>query len=258
MPETQPRTPLLECREVDIRIGTVDVARRLTLTIHPGQCWCILGRNGVGKTTLLHTLAGLRPPQRGNIELQGRPLQAWSRREIAQRLGILLQSHEDSFPATVLETVLQGRHPYHRPWQWEDAADLQLARQALQRVDLEDFQDRDILTLSGGERRRIGLATLLAQDTPLMLLDEPTSHLDLHHSIAALKLLVDLCRDSKRAVVMVLHDVNLTARFADHVLLLSGSGETIAGRSERVLTTDTLERLYGLPLLGLETPTGPA
>jgi iron complex transport system ATP-binding protein len=259
MVDTGSATPtLLRCVGVDIDVADVSVTRGLQLNVQAGQCWCILGRNGSGKTTLLHTLAGLRPPATGRIELDGQPLEALQRRRVAQQVGVLFQNQDDAFPATVLETVLQGRHPHLRGWQWESATDQALARQALREVGLNGFETRDIQTLSGGERQRVAIATLLTQQPRLLLLDEPTNHLDLHHQLSVLGTLVALCRAQRCAIVMVLHDVNLAARFADHLLLLLGGGETRLGEKPQIMETAVLEELYGHPLVRVATPAGPA
>jgi len=250
--------PLLKCTGLDIDIGNVVVTRGLEFTIESGQCWCVLGRNGIGKTTLLHTLAGLRASRSGSIELNATPLYQLSRRKVAQKLGIVLQHQEDNFPATVAETVLQGRHPHLHSWQWESAEDHRIAMQAIARLGLSGYEARNIQTLSGGERQRVSIATLLAQETELLLLDEPTNHLDLHHRLQVLETLVSHGRQTNRAVLMVLHDINLAARFADHVLLLLGDGESRLGKKEQILETTALERLYGHPLTRIETPRGPA
>lgn len=255
-PQSAPR--LLSCVDLTVDIADVVVTHNLQWTVEAGQCWCILGRNGIGKTTLLHTLAGLRTARSGSVALKGRALAGYKRRNLARQLGILFQNHEDPFPATVLETVLQGRHPHLRAWQWETAEDNAIARQALAQFGLEAFAQRNVQTLSGGERQRVGLATLLAQDTQLLLLDEPTNHLDLHQRLEALGNLVSYCKANNKAVVMVLHDINLAARFADHALLVLGDGETRHGRQSDILSTDILERLYGHPLVHLHTPAGPA
>jgi len=253
MPET-----LLHCSGVDIHIGGVNVAHSLDLDIQAGQCWCLLGRNGSGKTTLLHTLAGLRAPSAGSIKLNNVPLKQFRRADIARQLGILFQDNEDSFPASVFETVLQGRHPYLHNWQWETATDHDIAASALGRLGLGSFTKRNVQTLSGGERQRVAIATLLTQQTRLLFLDEPTNHLDLHHRLDILDILQSECQDQQKAVFMVLHDINLAARFADHVLLLLGDGETRAGRTQEILQTALLEQLYGHPLIELDTPTGTA
>ncbi|RCX24939.1 ABC transporter ATP-binding protein [Thioalbus denitrificans] len=249
---------LLETAGLTVEVGGVRVCAGLELAVAPGQCWGILGRNGTGKTTLLHTLAGLRPPAAGRIRLDGRALPGLERRTVARRLGILLQDYVDAFPSTVLETALTGRHPHLGPWEWEGPADLAAARAALGRVGLGAFESRPVQTLSGGERRRLAIATLLTQDPALYLLDEPTNHLDLNHQVSVLEELSRTLRRGGRAALMVLHDPNLAARFCDRLLLLHGEGVTQAGPATDLLTAANLERLYRHPMRAIPTPSGTA
>jgi iron complex transport system ATP-binding protein len=247
---------MLETHALQVTIGDTAVCRDLDLTINAGERWCILGCNGAGKTTLLLTLAGLRPPQAGRIALQQQALSALPRRQIARQVGILFQDQTDAFPASVLDTVLTGRHPWLGPLQWEGAADLQKARTALQAVGLAGIEQRSVTTLSGGERRRLGIATLITQDPQVLLLDEPTNHLDIHHQIRTLQLVSDLAADGNRALLLVMHDLNLAARYCNRFLLLFGAGETAQGNAAEVLTRPNLERLYQHPLLPLQGPQG--
>jgi iron complex transport system ATP-binding protein len=224
------------------------VVRGLDLSINPGERLAILGRNGVGKTTLLHTLAGLRAPQYGEIRLAGDCYATLGPRCAARLRGLLPQHQGDAFAASVLETVLVGRHPHLSRWDWESAADEALAQQALAALGLADLAHRSIHTLSGGERQRVALATLLVQQPRVYLLDEPLAHLDLNHQIAVLELIGRRVRDEQAALVMVLHDVNLAAHFSDQALLLHGQGEHQLGASSAVLDAASLSRLYGHPL----------
>lgn len=247
----------LVAERLSVHIGTVAVCRQLDLCIDSGQCWGILGRNGTGKTTLLHTLAGLRRPAAGRVTLDGCDLRYLPRRSAARRIGLLPQEHTDAFPASVLETALIGRHPHLGPLQWEGSRDCRLAREALQRVGLEAMAAREVTTLSGGERRRLGIATLLTQDPELLLLDEPTNHLDLHQQIHVLDLLRQKARRAGAALLIVMHDLNLAARYCDHFLLLFGAGKALQGTASEVLTQAALERLYGHPLHRLQAAHGP-
>ena len=238
----------LHCTQLSIEIGGKQVCKNLDLTILPGQVWGILGRNGIGKTTLLHTLAGLRDAAAGDILIDNKNLHKLTRKNIAQKIGVLLQHHEDSFPVTVLETVLSGRHPHIDTWQWENESDVVLARNALLQVDMLDLQNQSIQHLSGGERQRVAIATLLAQDPTYFLMDEPNSHLDLHYQISILDNLCQFARANQRALVMSLHDINLAARFCDFVLLLHGDGQVLAGAADKLLNADDLTRLFQHPI----------
>ncbi len=238
----------LSASGLSVTVGAVNVCHGLDLTLAPGSCWALLGRNGAGKTTLLHTLAGLRPAQGGEVRLDGEPLHLLPRRTVAQRLGVLLQEEADPFPATVLETALIGRHPHLGRWAWESADDVQRAQHALRQMGIGELETRLVSTLSGGERRRLALATLLTQDPAVLLLDEPTNHLDLHHQIQVLAHLRQLATESGKALLVILHDINLATRYCDHLLLLLGHGETVAGPSVEVIDAATLEALYQHPI----------
>lgn len=239
---------LLSTRALDVSVGPVTVCRSLDLAIGAGQCWGVLGANGAGKTTLLYALAGLRPPAGGQVMLGDRALDKLPRRHVARRVGFVFQDLVDPFPASVLETVLVGRHPYLSPFEWESERDFELARRALAAVGLSGLERRTVHSLSGGERRRLAIAALLVQDPTLCLLDEPTNHLDLRYRIEMLEMLTRTCEENGKGLVMVLHDVNLAARFCSHVLLLFGDGVTESGRADALLDADRLSRLYGHPI----------
>jgi iron complex transport system ATP-binding protein len=204
----------------------------------------ILGANGSGKTTLLHTLAGLRAPDQGGVSLDGADIRGTPHRQRARRLGVLFQDFEPAFPATVRETVLTGRYPHLERWQWEGAEDYRLVETALETVGLAGLAHRPLATLSGGERRRVEIAALLAQDAPICLLDEPTNHLDLRHQVQILQLLTARARRPGHLNIFVLHDVNLAARFGTHGMLLFDDGECLHGPLPEMLRRPNLERLY--------------
>ena len=244
-----PAAPLA-ATQLSVRGGAHELVHALSVSFARGEWVAILGRNGSGKTLTLHTLAGLRPPDGGSVRLEGAPLGALSRRALALRLGLLPQDLEEGFVSTALETVLIGRHPHLQLWQWESAADERLAREALAALDLADFPARRTSTLSGGERRRVAVASLLVQQPQVFLLDEPTNHLDPHHQLAVLSLFRELSR-SGRTVITTLHDPTLAARFADRVLLLFGDGRWSLGPTASTLTAAALSELYLAPMIEL-------
>jgi len=238
------RPALCSARGLTVKIGRTLVCASLDLEVRAGECWAVLGMNGVGKTTLLHTLAGLRESQGGEILLGGGAIAALSRRAVAQRLSLMPQLIEDAFPATVFEEALAGRNPHLAAWAWESAEDEAITRAALAEVGLGEFESRLVSSLSGGERRRVQLATVLVQNAPLMLLDEPANHLDLFRQVRLLELVRSKLAGNTRAAIMTLHDVNLASRFCDHALMLFGNGEHAAGPIDSMLTESMLSRLY--------------
>ena len=251
-------SPLLSAHALDVSISHIRICQALELAVAAGERWAILGRNGVGKSTLLATLAGLRAADAGELRIgtvsptPSFPIPAM--RQLARIRGVLTQHQSDPFPATVLETALVGRHPHLGRWGWEGAEDVAIARRALAEVGLADFEQRDVQTLSGGERQRVAIAALLTQAPRLFLLDEPLNHLDLHHQIAALDLFQRLVREdgAGRGSVLVLHDINLAARYADHIILLDGRGGVMAGDRDAVLRADLLSQAFGHPLRRIE------
>lgn len=243
---------LLEVRDLMLRAGGRTLVRELSFCLNPGEIWCLLGPNGAGKTTLLHTLVGLRELQDGSVQLAGRALEDWPAGEAARARGFLPQTMHDAFSASVAEVVLLGRHPYLARWQWEGERDRELALAALQAMDLQGFEERDVLTLSGGERQRVSIAALLVQDPPLLLLDEPVSHLDLHHQMLVLEHLGRLAREQGKGVLFTVHDLNLAARFADHALMFTPQGSARHGPIDKVMTEPDLSCAFGHRVARLE------
>ena len=243
-------------RDLVINIPNRPNGYPLNMNIEPGQVWGVLGPNGAGKTTLLHTMAGLLPPRQGEVFLNEVSLAALKRRAIAQQLGLVFQERQDSFPATVLETALIGRHPWLAPWESEQGEDQARAQQALQAMDVGHLADRLLSTLSGGERQRVAIATLMTQDPCVWLLDEPTNHLDLHHQVKVMAVLKEQAAANK-TVFMCLHDLNLAARWCSHVLLLYSNGDACWGPVESMLKPSALEELYNQKLMTVEADGAP-
>lgn len=237
--------PLLEAQDLSLGVATRTLVRGLSFRMNAGEVWCLLGPNGSGKSTFLHTAVGLREPQAGALRLAGRPLADWPVGAAARLRGFLPQNFHDAFSASALECVMLGRHPHLSRWQWEGENERALALSALRAVDLDGFAQRDVLTLSGGERQRVALAALLVQDAPLLLLDEPVSHLDLHHQILVLAHLVRLARERAKAVLFTVHDLDLAARFASHALLMMPQADVLQGPVGAVMTETALQSAFG-------------
>jgi len=244
-----PAAPLLAVDTLMAGVAGRTLVRDLSLRVHPGEVWAVLGSNGSGKTTLLHTLVGLHRAAGGSIALLGKPLAQWPAAEAAKVRGFLPQFIHDSFAAPVIDIVLMGRHPHLSRWRWEGDSDRALAAAALAAMDLEAFAARDITTLSGGERQRAAMAALLTQDPQLLLLDEPVAHLDLHHQVTVLAHLSDIARDRGKAIVLSLHDPNLARRFATHAVILFDDAKVRAGRTDQVIDAATLSEAYGHPVI---------
>lgn len=240
--------PLLAVQRLSIAIDGRVLARDVAFAVRPGECWAVVGPNGAGKTTLLRTLAGLLPAAAGEVRYGGDEVSALSARERALRRAYLPQDSHDAFPASVLATVLTGRHPHLARFAWESERDIALAREALERFGVGALAERDVRQLSGGERRRVALAALLVQEAPLALLDEPSSHLDIAQQTAAIEALTAFARQAGRALVMVLHDLHLATRFCDHAIAIGG-GVARADRADAVLNAPALSALFERPLI---------
>ncbi|MGH8807824.1 MAG: ABC transporter ATP-binding protein [Noviherbaspirillum sp.] len=238
----------MQTRDLSLRIGERQLLRGLDWQVEAGQCWCVIGRNGAGKSTLLRTLAGLRQPDGGNVCMGERALPNWPLLELARERAYLSQGRNDAFGYRAIETVLAARHPWHDTRYWDAEADFHAAQAALRALDVGDLAERDVRTLSGGERQRVAIAAVLAQDTPLLLLDEPASALDLAHQVGVMALLSRLVRAQNRAVVLVSHDLNMAHGVASHALLLMGDGRWRAGPVVEVMQAPILSECLGYPV----------
>jgi len=233
----------IRCNELTISVPDRTLIDSLQLDVAPGQFVAILGPNGVGKSLALHTLAGVRAADAGTVKLGDTNIGELPRQHVARSIALLPQYTEDFFPATVFDTVMIGRHPHIGRLRWESATDYEIARQALRETGLGEFADRDVLTLSGGERRRLAVAQVLTQAPAIYLLDEPTNHLDPQHQLDVLGIFRRLA-DEGKTVLASLHDVNLASRFADRCLLLFGDGRWSVGAVAEVLDCGRLSELY--------------
>ena len=228
--------------------GDRSVLDGVDLEVRGGELVAVLGANGSGKTTLLRLLAGVLAPSRGTVELYGRPLGAWTRGELAQSVAVLPQSMELPDGFRVSEVVALGRIPHGRRWFGADIEDARAVADALRDAGAEDLAHRPVGELSGGERQRVLVALALAQEPQLLLLDEPTLHLDLAHQIALVRLLERLRRSRRVTVVAVLHDLNLAAVFADRALLVHDARVVPAGRDDLAIDPLLARRAFGVAI----------
>lgn len=234
---------LLQTQNMTIVIGKKNICQQLHLSLSPGEILGILGPNGSGKTTLLHALAGLHPLSDGEIFIDSQPLSYLSIKERAQKIGVLFQDTPFLFSQTVEEYALTGRYPHLSYFKTANNKDRQIIAQALQTVNMSDFAQKKVAELSGGEKRRLAIATLLVQTPQLYLLDEPTNHLDIRYQIAVLTHLRHLAAQGA-AIILTLHDVNLAQQFCDRVLLMKTDGQIAVGKTSSLLTTENLHAVY--------------
>ena len=239
---------MISTHDLMLTAGKRTLVQGLTWRAHAGQCWSIIGRNGAGKSTLLRALAGLQQPTAGTIAIAGRGVNDWPLEQLARQRAFLAQSRHDAFAYSVMDSVLSARHPYHANRYWEGSDDHQIAMTSLAAMEVADLAARDVRTLSGGERQRVAIAALLAQETPLLLLDEPANALDLSHQMSVMDLLARLCRQQGKTVVMIGHDLNLAHRISTHALLLMGDGRWQAGAVEDTMQPALLGNYLGHPL----------
>lgn len=237
--------PSLAAKDLTLCHDRRAVIHSVTLTIPDGAFTAIIGPNGSGKSTLLRGLARILPPATGSVRLGGRPLSALSQRDIAQSMAVLPQRPSIATAMRVQDLVARGRTPHRRLLRpWSDADETALT-EALALTRMTDLADTPLSALSGGQRQRAWIAMTLAQDTPILLLDEPTTYLDLCHQIEVLSLLRGLA-DRGKTIVAVLHDINLSARFADHVVALRDGRIRCVGSPDRTVTRETMRDVFGI------------
>ena len=239
--------PLLACDALGVSVPGRRLVEKLRLSLNRSEFVAVLGQNGVGKTLTLLTLAGIRAPDGGGVFLNGGDIATTRRLHVARQLALLPQITEDIFPATVLDTALIGRHPHIGRLQWESPRDYEIVATSLSMMGINDLASRDVMTLSGGERRRLAIAQILTQAPDVYLLDEPTNHLDPQHQLDALRVFRQAADDGA-TILASLHDVNLAARFADRCLLLYGDGRWELGATDEILSESRLSELYATPM----------
>ena len=245
---------MLTVQDISIGYGARDVVCEISFEMREGRITALIGPNGAGKTTLIKALNGTVPLSKGSIELGGKRLDLYSRREIARYIAVVAQENETKFPVTVLEYVLAGRFASGSAFGWESENDISIANGALSECDLGQFGDRLMNELSGGERQRAVLARALATTAQILLLDEPTANLDLAHQAMMFRLVRERCRGFGAAAMVITHDLNLAAEFADEVILLKNGQVFSYGKPDEVLTEKNLNEVYNVKVLLDENP----
>lgn len=244
----------LSAESLSLAYGDRVIVDGLDLTIPSGAITAIVGANGCGKSTLLRALARLISPRSGQVILDGKALHGRPTKEIARTLGLLPQSPVAPEGIAVADLVGRGRHPHQRMLARFTAHDYDVVARSLAATGITEFADRSVDELSGGQRQRVWIAMALAQETDILLLDEPTTFLDLTHQIEVLDLLTDLNREQGTTIVMVLHDINLAARYADHLFALRDGRVVTGGRPAEVLTSELIRDVFELEALVVPDP----
>jgi len=240
--------PLLRAGDVTFGVNGTKILRRVSLALQPGEFVGLIGPNGAGKSTLLKVISGLWRGADGTLELLGRPLNDYQPKEAAQIIAHVPQFTLLDFAFTVREVVLMGRSPHLGRFQLEGPRDRAIADQAMRITNTLDLAGRFVNTLSGGERQRVLIARALAQQPQILLLDEPTSNLDIRHQLGVLELIRALAHDQGLGVLAAIHDLDSAARFCDRLVLLAQGAVVAEGRPADVLTADTLGRVFGVEI----------
>lgn len=234
--------------------GQRTVLDAVSFSVQEGEFFIIIGPNGSGKTTLVKTISGTLQLQRGQIEILCRPIQSYSGKALARSVAVVAQAPPSDIPFTVADVVLMGRSPHLSLLEIEKLKDLELAERAMAFTNVQHLAGRRFDQLSAGERQRVFIARAICQQPRIIVLDEPTAPLDLAHQIHVMDLLERLRMEGKITVIMVSHDLNLAAMYADRLLLLKEGKVVSVGKPEEVLTFETLEQAYGCVLLVDENP----
>ncbi len=240
---------MIDVKSISFRYQENWALQDVSFRVEKGEFVGVIGPNGSGKTTLLKLLYRLFSPQRGEILFKRVPLKKMDRADLAKRIAVVAQETHLLFPFSVLETVLMGRSPYLGHLMFESEKDLEMAKRAMEWTEVLSFSERSMDALSGGERKRVFIARALAQEPEVILLDEPTSNLDIHHQMDFLELILTLNRERGLTIVMASHDMNIASEFCDRLILLQGGRIYKMGTPEEVITKENIENVYGCEVL---------
>jgi iron complex transport system ATP-binding protein len=233
------------------------VIRNLSLEIQAGTWLGVIGPNGVGKTTLINLISGLLKPNSGEIELDEKNLKAYTRKEVAKQIAVVPQTNPFAFSFTALEIVLMGRHPYLKRFGLETRNDLDIAKDSMEKTDTWQFRDRPIDELSGGERQRVLIARALTQDPKILLLDEPTTFLDIKHQLDVMEILSELNKKEGLTIISAIHDINLAVSYCGEIAILDNGTIFKRGVSADIITYANLKETFNADVyVGVNEFTG--
>jgi len=234
----------LKVKDMEFNYASVHVLKDICIELAASEMLSVIGPNGAGKSTLLRCIDRILSPQKGCILLDGQNIKKMSRMELAKKMGYIPQSATQVFPATVFDVVLMGRRP-HIGWR-SGEEDTEKVLETLQLLNIEDLSMRDINELSGGQQQKVFIACALTQEPDVLLLDEPTSNLDIRHQLEVMDIIKNIVREKKISAIMAIHDLNLAARYADRIIMMNSGKIFSAGDPVSVLTPDNIKEVYGV------------
>lgn len=245
---------MLKVKGVSFSLNGKKILQNIDFTLSTGDFIGIVGPNGAGKTTLLRLISGVIHPDEGEILIEGKNTKTLNYRKLASKVAVVPQNTFINFPFTVFEIVLMGRTPYLGRFEQEKKEDLEKAKECMNLTGIWHLRERKVTEISGGELQRAVIAQALAQDTPLLLLDEPTAHLDVNHELEVISLISRLNKEKGKAVILVSHDLNLAARYCERLILLKEGKIFAQGKVEKVLTAENIRSVYHLNALVKKHP----
>jgi len=237
---------ILTIKGIDFYYESIKALENITFEVKEGEVLGIIGPNGSGKTTLLKCINMVLRPKVGAILIDSKNISEFDRKEIAKNIGVVPQNSTIHFPFTVFDIVLMGRMPYVDKLKGECCKDLEITEEVMKITNIKHLASRPINEISGGEKQRVVIARALAQEPKILLLDEPTLHLDINHQIEILELVVEIAKRKKLIVIMVSHDLGLASRYCDKLLLLHKGSIYSVGSAAEVLTTENIKKVYGI------------
>ena len=240
---------MLAAKRITISYGNVEVLSDITFSLAAGEAVTLIGPNGAGKSTLLRALNGTVPAAAGEISINGTPLTKFSRREIAKRIAVVAQENETKFPISVRDFILAGRFASGATFGWESGSDMAAAEAAIGECELRGFENRMMNELSGGERQRVVLARALATEARVLLLDEPTANLDIAHQASMFRLVREKCRAGGFSAIVITHDINLAAEFADRIIMLNSGRIRAIGTPAEVLREESIQEVFNVSVV---------